>query len=309
MILALILIVIAAFLLAAAHYAYRIAFFSPAEGREKLPTFSDPQYKPYREAIDAMLQALKERPYEEATITSHDGLALFGRYYHTADGAPLAIGFHGYRSSYLSDFCGGSAISFSQGYNLLLIDQRAHGRSEGKTISFGIQERQDCLSWIHYAVDRFGPDTKILLYGVSMGAATVLMSSGLDLPANVKGIVADCPYAVAEDIIVDVGKKSMGLPAAFTLPFARLGARIYGSFNLNATNAILAVQKTKTPILIIHGDADCFVPAEMSARVQRANPQMVRRVTFPGADHAMSYMVDTPRYWQVVTEFMNEVLA
>lgn len=304
----LLILIILAIIFGGSYYAYRTAFFSPAEGREKIPSLDGTNYEPYRDMINGMFDKLLSRPFEEVTITSHDGLKLFGRYYHTADGAPLAIGFHGYRSSYLADFCGGSDLCISQGQNLLLVDQRAHGRSEGKAIAFGIQERRDLLSWVNYALDRFGADTKILLYGVSMGAATVLMASGEELPENVKGIVADCPYAVAEDIIVDVGKK-MHFPAGFTKPFARLGARIYGGFDLNETDAIRAVEKIKVPILIIHGEDDDFVPAAMSGQVQKANPKMVRRATFPGAGHAMSYLVDTQRYWKEATEFLKEVLS
>ncbi len=301
-------LIVAAVVLGGSYYAYRIAFFSPAENREKIPEIAGEMYAPYRDRLTEMFRETIERPYEPVTIRSHDGLTLFGRYYHTADGAPLDIGFHGYRSCYVADFCGGSTMSLSQGHNLLLIDQRAHGKSQGKTISFGINERRDALSWIHYAIDRFGADTKICLYGVSMGAATVLMASGLDLPGNVKGIIADCPYAKASDIIVEVGKK-MHFPAWFTVPCAWLGARIYGGFNLHETDAVRAVQNTKVPILIIHGEDDAFVPAYMSAQAQQANPQMVRRETFPGAGHAMSYMVDAERYWKIATEFMKEVLA
>lgn len=302
------LLIIAAVVLGGSYYAYRIAFFSPAEGRDKIPEIQGETYEPYRERLTEMFRTTIERPCEEVTITSHDGLTLFGRYYHTADGAPLDIGFHGYRSCYVSDFCGGGTMCLSQGHNLLLIDQRAHGRSQGNSISFGIQERHDALSWINYAIERFGPDTKICLYGVSMGGATVLMASGLDLPENVKGIVADCPYVKASDIIVHVGKK-MKFPEWFTVPCAWLGARIYGGFNLHETDAVKSVQKTKVPILIIHGEDDDFVPTKMSELALQANPEMVRRETFPGASHAMSYMVDTERYWKVATEFMNEVLA
>lgn len=306
MIAACILIVFAA-ILGGSYYAYRIAFFSPAEGREKTRSLEGTIYEPYRDMINPMFEKLLARPYEEVTIQSHDGLKLFARYYHTADNAPLAIGFHGYRSSYLTDFCGGSDLCISCGQNLLLVDQRAHGRSEGKTISFGIQERKDLLQWVNYALDRFGADTKILLYGVSMGAATVLMASGEDLPENVKGIVADCPYAIPEDIIVSVGKK-IHYPAAFTRPFSRLSAYIFGRFQLNETDAIRAVKKSNVPILIIHGEDDRFVPAVMSEQVQKANPKMVRRFTFPGAGHTMSYLVDKDRYWKLVQGFTKEIL-
>lgn len=307
MISALILLLVAAAVLGGSYYAYRLAFYSPAEGREKIPEITGKLYEAYKDLLTQMFREIIDRPYEPVTITSHDGLTLFGRYYHTADGAPLDIGFHGYRSCYVADFCGGSAMSIAQGHNLLLVDQRSHGKSQGKTITFGINERRDALSWVNYAIDRFGPETEICLYGVSMGGATVLMASGLDLPENVKGIIADCPYVKASDIIVDVGKK-MKFPEWFTAPCAWLGARIYGGFNLYETDAVRAVTHTKVPILIIHGEDDTFVPAKMSALAQQANPDMVRRVTFPGAGHAMSYMVDTQRYWKIVKEFFNEVL-
>ena len=300
-------LLLAAVILGGSYYAYNIAFYSPAQNREKIPEIKGPMYEPYKELLSEMFRETIERPFEPVTIQSHDGLTLFGRYYHTADGAPLDIGFHGYRSCYVTDFCGGGTMSLSQGHNLLLIDERAHGKSQGRTISFGINERKDALRWIQYAIDRFGSDTKICLYGVSMGAATVLMTAGLDLPDNVKGIIADCPYAVATDIIVEVGKK-MHYPTWFTTWFARLGARIFGGFNIHETNAIQAVQKTKVPILIIHGEEDTLVPAFMSEQIQQANPKMVRRETFPGAGHAMSYMLDTKRYWKLATEFMAEVL-
>ena len=303
-----ILLIITVVILGGSYYAYRVAFFSPAENREKNPSIDGTIYEPYREKITAIFRKLQARPYDDVYIKSHDGLTLYGRYYHTADNAPLAIGFHGYRSSYLTDFCGGSDLSISQGQNLLLIDQRAHGRSQGRTISFGINERKDLLRWIDYALERFGREIPILLYGVSMGGATVLMASGEALPANVKGIVADCPYSVPLDIIADVGKK-MKFPTAFTKFFVPLGARIFGGFDIRQTDAIRAVKKASVPILIIHGEDDRFVPAAMSEQVRQVNPSLVRRHTFPGAGHAMSYLVDTERYWQIVSEFMKEVLA
>ena len=144
--------------------------------------------------------------------------------------------------------------------------------------------------------------------GVSMGAATVLMASGLDLPRNVKGIVADCPFVKASDIIEKVGR-GMGFPSWFTVPFAWLGARIFGGFNLYETDAVRSVEKSKVPILIIHGEADTLVPAEMSALAQDANPEIVQRFTFPGAGHAMSYLVDTSRYREITTAFLKDVFT
>ena len=294
-------------ILAGSYYAYRIAFYSPIRNRDQVVKPKDPQYDPYREEMRRIYSQLNNRPCEFVSTVSHDGLRFSGRYYHLKDGAPLDIGFHGYRSHPFTDFSGGTELSFQMEHNVLLIDERAHGRSEGSTISFGIQERLDLLDWVNYAVKRFGIEVQILLYGVSMGGATVLMASDLDLPSNVKGIIADCPYAKPLDVILYVGKRT-ACPSWLIKPFAILSARIYGGFDLLETDAVRAVRNARVPILIIHGEDDRYVPCQMSEPVAEANPEMVRRFTFPGAAHGISYLVDTPRYHQIVKEFVSKVI-
>ncbi len=306
MVLLFLFLVVVTALLSGAYYAYRIAFYSPKEDREKTPVVKGEKYDPYRPEMRRIFHQIQERPCEFVTITTFDGLILSGRYYHVKDGAPLDIGFHGYRSSCLRDFAGGSELSFAMEHNLLLVDQRAHGRSQGRTITFGIKERMDLLCWMDYAVERFGEDVKILLYGVSMGGATVLMASDLDLPENVKGIVADCPYSSAMDIILHVGRTNP-IPKWLMKPFVTLGAKVYGGFDIHETDACRAVKNAKVPILIIHGEADSFVPAEMS-NLTLYNPYMVKRLTIPGAEHGISYLVDSARYQKAVRDFAESVL-
>ena len=308
MYLLIILCLLAAIGLGGAYYAYRIAFYSPKEGRDQIKPIQGQAYDPYRPEMRRIYHQLKERPCEFGTITSHDGLTLSGRYYHVKDGAPLDIGFHGYRSSPMTDFSGGSGISFEMEHNLLLVDQRAHGKSQGKTITFGILERYDCLDWIRYAIDRFGPETEIILYGISMGAATVLMAAELDLPGNVRGIVADCPYS-SPCAIIDLVSDRMRIPHKLSAPFISLGARLYGGFNLKQADPLRAVVNTQVPILLIHGEADSFVPCDMSREILDANPGKISRVTFPDADHGISYLVDTDRYAMTVKDFVRKVLS
>ena len=295
-------------LLAGSYYAYRIAFYASPKGRDQVINPKDPQYDPYRMEMKRIYHQLNDRTYERVSIVTNDGLTLSGRYYHIKDGAPLDIGFHGYRSHPVTDFSGGSELSFQMGHNLLLVDQRAHGQSDGRTISFGILERQDLLCWVDYAIQRFGMDVNIFLYGVSMGGATVLMASELNLPSNVKGIIADCPYDDPLDVILHVGK-STPFPQALIKPFTILGAKIYGAFDLRETTAAQAVKNTKIPILIIHGEADTYVPCHMSEAAANANPVMVHRHTFPNAPHGISYLTDTPRYHKIVNEFINRLLS
>ena len=295
-------------LLAGSYYAYRIAFYASPKGRDQVINPKDPQYDPYRMEMKRIYHQLNDRTYERVSIVTNDGLTLSGRYYHMKDGAPLDIGFHGYRSHPVTDFSGGSELSFQMEHNLLLVDQRAHGQSDGRTISFGILERQDLLCWVDYAIQRFGMDVNIFLYGVSMGGATVLMASELNLPSNVKGIIADCPYDNPLDVILHVGK-STPFPQALIKPFAILGAKIYGGFDLLETTAAQAVKNAGVPILIIHGEADTYVPCHMSEAAANANPAMVHRHTFPNAPHGISYLTDTPRYHKIVNEFIRGILS
>ena len=301
------LFLIAVVLLAGGYYAYRLSCFSPKEDREKEPFFEGSIYTPFHADMKLLYNRLMARNYETVTVKSHDGLTLTGYYFHTRDNAPVDICFHGYRSTWRTDFCGGSDISYQMGHNLLLVDQRAHGKSQGNTITFGLLERLDLVQWVNYITDRFGTSTPIFLYGVSMGGATVLMAPQDQLPANVKGIVADCPFSNALDIICHVGKDKP-VPNWLIKPFALVGAAVFGGFSLCKTNARQELSKVKIPVLILHGETDTLVPPEMSDLVS-CNPKYITRYTFPGAEHAVSFLMDQPRYRKIVTEFVEKALC
>ena len=288
--------------------AYLKAFFMPPWQRSKgYPLPGGEQYAKVKEQTDALARQLRAIPCQQVSITAMDGVRLCGAYYHLADGAPLQIQFHGYHGSRQRDFCGGHKLARDLGHNILAVDQRAHGQSGGHTISFGILECMDCLCWVRYASERFGNAVPILLAGVSMGASTVLMASELDLPQNVRGILADSPYSSPEAIIAKVCR-DMRLPAAPLMPFVRLGARIFGGFDLRAASAERAVARSRVPILLLHGEDDRFVPWQMSADIHRANPEKITLATFPGAGHGLSYVSDTPRYTRIVKGFIHACL-
>ncbi|MCR4893790.1 MAG: alpha/beta hydrolase [Eubacteriales bacterium] len=298
---------------AAAYFAicfgvYRFGFHSPDKYQND--DYHIPEILtrgPWKEKIREMISSVAALGYERVYITSRDGLKLAGRYYHTKEGAPLDICFHGYRGTPCRDFSGGAMVVLREGHNLLLIEERAQCGSEGHTMTFGVKERYDCLDWVDYAISRFGEDLRIILTGISMGASTVLMASGMELPSNVKGIIADCPFTEPMDIILTVGR-SMKLPEGFIRHFAKAAARIFGGFDISGASAIKAVKDTKVPVLLIHGEADDFVPCEMSRRIHEANPSMTELHTFPGAGHGVSFMVDEERYEELVVSFSKRVL-
>ncbi len=295
------------FTLAAALVCYIKAFFQ--DPRKKQDHYRLPDGKHFdegKEKMYALIKEMEEVPYEQVYTDSYDGVKLAARYYHVADGAPLQIQFHGYRGTAIRDFCGGNKLARKCGFNTLLADMRAHGKSGGRTITFGVRERHDVLSWIKYASERFGRETEIWLAGVSMGAATVLMASELGLPDNVKGVIADSPYAVPSDIIADTCRK-MRISPRLAMPFIRLGARIYGGFRLNSASALHAVENTDIPILIIHGEDDDIVPCDMSRMLYEHCKGYAELHTFPDAGHGLSYMRDNARYERVIKNFWENV--
>ncbi len=300
-----------AFVLLLAYITYRIAFFSNRKKDnsaylEKVKKC----YGEYGDTFNRLVESLSASESERVSIKSEDGLMLSARYYHKKNGAPLHIMFHGYRSLAEFDMSGAAYECMSLSHNVLLVDQRAHGMSEGKSISFGINERRDLLLWCNYAIERFGEDVKIFIWGLSMGAATVLMSLDLPLPENVVGAIADCPYSSPESIIKRVGK-SIHIPVALLFPFLRLGARIFGGFRLGGISAEKSIVKAKIPVLLVHGEADNFVPCEMSEKMAESAVKSsvdLRFLKFENAHHGMSYLEDGEKYRRAVYEFINEML-
>jgi fermentation-respiration switch protein FrsA (DUF1100 family) len=307
MLISLLLIILLAAFLYALYFGYKLAFQydDPLDSPYNYPDTD--QTRKVKPVLDPAIAAFLEAPYEDVSITSHDGLKLTGRYYHVSDGAPLEIQCHGYKGNPFVDFAGAWSIAKAAGRNVLLINQRCHGGSEGHTITFGVLEREDVLAWIAYANNRFG-QIPILLNGVSMGAATVLMVAGLDLPDNVKAIIADCPYDAPSNIIKKVLGQDMGMPVKLVYPLIRLGGILYGRFNLNADSPVEAVKRSKLPILLIHGDDDRFVPHPMSCNIAAAAPETIAFYTISGAAHAMNYVTDPEGYTAIVTAFTERCL-
>jgi fermentation-respiration switch protein FrsA (DUF1100 family) len=216
--------------------------------------------------------------------------------------------FHGYRGTAERDLSGAVYRCFSLGRNALIVDHRASGTSDGHVITFGAKERYDCLTWVDFVLREIDPDAKMILTGISMGAATVMLASALDLPRNVVGVLADCGYTSAREIIYKVAR-DMHLPPAFLYPFARLGARLLGGFDPDDASPVHAMADCHLPIIFFHGDSDGFVPCEMSRENYNACASKQKRLVITsGAGHGLCFSVDQDTYFAALKAFFEPIL-
>ena len=290
------------------YLCYRKVFYSPPRVPLGEDEYEIPPGKIYEEYRDQMIAWMKETraiPCEKVSITSFDGLTLRGRYYEYAKGAPIEILFHGYQGNAERDLCGGVQRCFSLGRSALLVDQRGSGESDGTVISFGINERKDCLRWIDFVIEKFGKEQVIMIGGVSMGGATALMTAGEKLPQNVVCALGDCSYSSAKEIIYKIAKET-GFPPKLAYPFIKLGAKLFGKFNLDETSPLKAMETCEIPVILFHGDVDAFVPYEMSEQIYAACHTQKRLVTVKGAGHGLAYPFDKEGYVNALKEFEKE---
>ena len=290
------------------YICFRIVFYVPRKNEPESDSIPLPEgalYEPYHPLMKKWILEARGFKKEDFYIKSHDGLTLHAKYFEYEPGATMEIMFHGYRGSAERDLSGGIQRCFALGRNVLLVDQRTSCGSEGNVISFGINEHRDCLLWVDFAVNHFGPDVKIILTGISMGASTVLMAAGKPLPANVVGVLADCGFSSPKEII----KKCAGdmhIPADLIYPFIKLAARLFGHFDLEEYSPLEAMKTCKLPIIFFHGETDDYVPCHMSRDIYEACTSPKRLVTIPNAGHGLVYLVDNERYFNSVVEFFSE---
>lgn len=309
-----IIIALALLVLLASYICFRLAFYSDRkkqkEPRDDEVILPDGEiYEVFREDIVRWTLDMRALPQTDCEIISFDGLKLRAKYFEREKGAPIEILMHGYRGTSERDLSGGVFRCFALGRNVLLVDHRASGRSEGKVITFGVNESRDCADWVKFVLQNIDPDAKIFIGGVSMGASTALLATARNLPDNVVGILADCGYSSAKEIIKKVIRE-MRLPADICYPFVKLGARIYGHFNLEEISPEQAMKNCTLPVFFVHGDADDFVPFRMSVDNYNACASTHKRlVNIEGAGHGLAFPAAQERYVKEVGNFFDEALG
>lgn len=263
------------------------------------------QYMPF---IQKRKESMMAQPHEDVYRKTNDGLTLHATYFPKKDQKKVVICFHGYTSEGLKDYIGVSDYYIRNGYGMLLADARAHGKSEGDYIGFGCLDRHDAMGWIQWVIEQCDPDVQILLHGTSMGGATVLMTSSLDLPIQVKGIISDCAFTSPKEVFTHVLHSMYHLPAFPMIQLSDFINRRKAGYGLDECNASREVQNAKVPILFIHGNADTFVPNSMCEEIYENCTSPKTKLIIKGAAHAESYYKDTASYEQALDTFIGGII-
>ncbi|MBE6728883.1 MAG: alpha/beta hydrolase [Ruminococcaceae bacterium] len=263
----------------------------------------------YSKMLEVMLKAaaeLEKESFENVEIESFDGVKLVGHWYCPENPKRVIVAMHGWRSGWSQDFGVIAPFWHKNDCAVLYAEQRAQGNSEGEYMGFGLLERYDCFEWVKWVDERTNGELPVYMCGVSMGATTVLMASGFELPESVKGIIADCgftsPHAIWKHVAQNNLKIPYGLMSAVVNDICKRKIQS-ASDGYSCTEAL---NNCTVPVLFVHGTDDKFVPIEMTYENYKACTAPKRLFVVPGAAHGMSYFVDKTGYENITKEFFKE---
>lgn len=244
-----------------------------------------------------------EKLTEKAEIMSKDGLKLQAIYrMQENESHDWIISIHGYKDSHTFMLPYGAAF-YKKGYNVLMPDNRAHGKSEGRYIGMGWLDKEDIKEWIKWILSR-DEEARIILHGISMGGATVMMTAG-ENPEHVAGYIEDCGYTSVWDIFACVMKRDYHLPAFPILYVCRIISRKKLKYDYVEASSITQIKKCQKPMLFIHGEKDGFVPTEMGYRVYEAFEGTKELYIAENAGHAESMDYAPETYFNRIFEFIE----
>lgn len=248
-------------------------------------------------------QPFREKPFDEISIISDDGLTLRADMLRGSGTGKTVIFFHGYKSEPACDFAAMYDFYKTLGCDLIYVHMRAHGRSDGTYIGFGALDRYDVVQWTNKAAELF-PDNDIYLHGMSMGAASVLQSMDLELNENVRGVIADCGYSDLNTVFRNLVGQLYHLPAMFVDVFEYVNL-LKAGYGFREASSVRSVSVARVPLVYICGDCDRYVPKDMALEIFNACKSEKKLLLVPDAGHAASYMCAKDEYEALVREFIG----
>ncbi len=258
------------------------------------------------ETVKGAAKTLADKPHKVIEIKGYEGERLVGHLFETENAKRIIVAMHGWRSSWNVDFGMIHDFWVKNGCSVLYTEQRGQGGSGGEYMGFGLVERHDCFEWVNWVTENIEGDAPIYLAGVSMGASTVLMASGFELPSRVHGIIADCGFTSPDAIWRHVAGNNLHLLYSIHAPIANSLCKRRINFGPRDYSTVDALKETSIPVMFVHGTDDDFVPITMTYENYKACASPKKLLVVPGADHAMSYVVDSDAYEAATTEFWAE---
>lgn len=295
-------------LIAASFYFYNVAIARASKDflSESPDLKSNPEIEEMQDSISADKDWWENQNFDRWHMNSVDGIHL--QAYYLAAPTPsdrTVIIAHGYAGNATQMNAYARMYYERLGYNILLPDARGHGESGGDYIGFGWPERKDYMKWIERVLEVNGEDTQIVLHGVSMGGATVMMTSGEDIPSQVKAIVEDCGYTSVRDELKFQLTRMYHLPAFPILDTTSLLTKIRAGYFFGEASSLEQIKKSKTPTLFIHGDMDTFVPTEMVQTLYKNSRVEKELYVVHNAGHGEAYRMDSEEYERIVSNFIG----
>ena len=241
--------------------------------------------------------------FVDVQVCSFDGLKLFGKYYSNSSNN-VALLVHGYGGNYV-DMAKFADIFLKRGFDVLAVDNRAHGRSEGDTVGMGWLDRLDVMKWSEFLAQK-NHCYNVVLFGQSMGASAVCNASSHKLDCHVVGIIEDCGFDNTYRQVCYIYQKSKIHTKLFLNFFVKYANRKNG-YDMKEADCIKQLKKTSLPVLVIHGSDDDFVPTEMGYNIYNSLDERRRYLYIAkGAKHTESYEVDKKKYIKVVNRFLDK---
>lgn len=254
-----------------------------------------------------LVKQLAESPHETVHIVSYDDTPLTGHLFRVENAKRVILAMHGWRSGWAKDFAMVADFFRQNDCTVLYAEQRGQGESGGEYMGFGMVERFDCLEWVRWLNANGFAEMPIYLSGISMGASTVLMAAGFEeLPENVVGITADCGFTSAKAIWKHISENNLRLPYCRREKHVDILCRKRLDMDSDAYTTLDAMAVCKTPIFFIHGEADTFVPVEMTMENYEACQAPKKLLIVPEANHGLSYVYDREGYEAAIKAFWQE---
>ena len=273
------------------------------EKRRDVLTGESGEYAHLLAQLEPAARQLRHSGCVRVELTARDGTPLVGHWYENPYARRVVVAMHGWRSRWDQDFGLIAPFFHEMGCSVLYAEQRGQNGSGGAHITFGLLERYDCLDWVEWVNRHTLPYLPVYLAGISMGATTVLLAAGLEMPACVKGVVADCGFTSPHDIWRHVAERNLHLNYDLHKTWVEWLCRRRLHIGLGEGSTVDAMKTCRVPVLFVHGSDDSFVPVDMTYENYKACAAPKELLIVPGAGHGMSYLIEKNRYQKTLKAF------